>query len=280
MCNLNKNNILMNILKNKISFTNFLNIHSIRTSNNSFQPIKLYMITKQSFCDNAEKAKRNFPKHLEEKMNLDLFKKKNHPLNILRNRIINFYQNTKFAEENSKIKLNHKIQINEDLPKIVDLKDNFYDLLVDPKHECVSPKNTYYWDDNNVLRTHMTAHDVKLLKNGCDYFLSIGDVYRRDEIDSTHYPIFHQVDSVRVFNKKDLLNMENPYKDIIKEEDNLSENYENSDLFSKEVKENISEISKLNQNIDKDMKHCLDIVTGDLKYTLQNLNKYIKINKK
>lgn len=262
----------MNILKNKILFTNKLKILFVKSSRKDLNYVRFNKIINADFSDKVEKPKRNFPQHLEEKMSLDLFKKKNHPLNILRNRIVNFYQDSKFADENSKIKLNHKIQINEELPKIVDLKDNFFDLLVDPNHECVSPKNTYYWDENNVLRTHMTAHDVKLLKNGVDYFLSIGDVYRRDEIDATHYPIFHQVDSVRVFNKKDLLNMENPYKDIIKEED-LNENIDNSQLYSKEVKDNISEIKLLNKNIDKDMKHCLDIVTGDLKYTLQNLNK-------
>lgn len=33
---------------------------------------------------------------------------------------------------------------------------------------------------------------------GLNNFLVIGDVYRRDEIDSTHYPVFHQVDGVRL----------------------------------------------------------------------------------
>lgn len=236
------------------------------------------IFSKKFFSNSINREKGNFPKHLEEKMNLDLYKKKNHPLNIIRNRIVNFYENQKFSDENSKIRLSQKIQINENLPKIVNLKENFFDLLVDSKHETLSPKNTYYWDNNHVLRTHMTAHDVNLLKNGYDYFLSIGDVFRRDEIDSTHYPIFHQVDSVRVFNKKDLINMENPYKDIIKE-DFLNENLENNDLVSKEVKDNLVQISKLNKDIDIDMKHCLEIVTGDLKYTLQNLIKYLNFFK-
>ncbi len=30
-----------------------------------------------------------------------------------------------------------------------------------------------------------------------------GDVYRRDSIDSTHYPVFHQMEGVRVFNPAD-----------------------------------------------------------------------------
>ena len=33
---------------------------------------------------------------------------------------------------------------------------------------------------------------------GLDNFLVVGDVYRRDEVDSTHYPVFHQVEGVRL----------------------------------------------------------------------------------
>ena len=30
-------------------------------------------------------------------------------------------------------------------------------------------------------------------------FLCSGDVYRRDEVDSSHYPIFHQMEGVRLY---------------------------------------------------------------------------------
>jgi phenylalanyl-tRNA synthetase alpha chain len=36
---------------------------------------------------------------------------------------------------------------------------------------------------------------------GLNNFLVVGDVYRRDETDSHHYPVFHQVDAVRLCNK-------------------------------------------------------------------------------
>ena len=39
---------------------------------------------------------------------------------------------------------------------------------------------------------------------GLDNFLVVGDVYRRDEIDATHYPVFHQVEGVRLVNENDL----------------------------------------------------------------------------
>lgn len=42
------------------------------------------------------------------------------------------------------------------------------------------------------------------MRMGFDNFLVIGDVYRRDEIDSSHYPVFHQVEGVRLFTKSDV----------------------------------------------------------------------------
>ena len=37
------------------------------------------------------------------------------------------------------------------------------------------------------------AAQADLVSMGLDNFLVVGDVYRRDEIDSSHYPVFHQV---------------------------------------------------------------------------------------
>jgi formate hydrogenlyase subunit 6/NADH:ubiquinone oxidoreductase subunit I len=44
-----------------------------------------------------------------------------------------------------------------------------------------------------------SAHQSTLLGRGLESFLVTGDVYRRDEIDRTHYPVFHQMEGVRVF---------------------------------------------------------------------------------
>ena len=40
---------------------------------------------------------------------------------------------------------------------------------------------------------------AELIKNGLDNFLVVGDVYRRDTIDQSHYPVFHQMEGVRLF---------------------------------------------------------------------------------
>lgn len=39
---------------------------------------------------------------------------------------------------------------------------------------------------------------------GFDNFLVMGDVYRRDEIDASHYPVFHQVEGVRLTTKSEV----------------------------------------------------------------------------
>jgi phenylalanyl-tRNA synthetase alpha chain len=67
--------------------------------------------------------------------------------------------------------------------------------------------------------TSLCYFQVDLIRSGLDNFLIIGDVYRRDEIDATHYPVFHQLDAVRIVqkdklfhNNPDLEIFENSYK--------------------------------------------------------------------
>jgi phenylalanyl-tRNA synthetase alpha chain len=83
----------------------------------------------------------------------------------------------------------------------VSTKQNFDSLLFPANHVARRPTDTYYFDPHHVLRTHTTAHQVELLQQGHEAFLVTGDVYRRDEIDARHYPIFHQMDGVRVFRR-------------------------------------------------------------------------------
>ena len=80
-----------------------------------------------------------------------------------------------------------------------------------------------------MLRTHTSAHQTTLLKEGEDSFLVTGDVYRRDEIDASHYPIFHQMEGVRMFNDDDFAsllstgtssNSDGDVKDLTDEEKN------------------------------------------------------------
>ena len=55
-----------------------------------------------------------------------------------------------------------------------------------------------------MLRAHTTGHTCDLIASGLDRFLVVGDVYRRDTIDRTHYPVFHQMDGTRLFNSDEV----------------------------------------------------------------------------
>ena len=58
--------------------------------------------------------------------------------------------------------------------------------------------------DTEVLRTHTSAHQSTFISGGKSAFICTGDVYRRDEIDASHYPVFHQMEGVRIFQDNEL----------------------------------------------------------------------------
>ena len=63
-----------------------------------------------------------------------------------------------------------------------------------------------------VLRTHTSAHQCTLIRSGHTAFLCSGDVYRKDEIDASHYPVFHQMEGVRIFSEAELAQHTSPGK--------------------------------------------------------------------
>ncbi|MES1913936.1 MAG: hypothetical protein MHM6MM_006079 [Cercozoa sp. M6MM] len=91
----------------------------------------------------------------------------------------------------------------DDKDPVVSLESNFDSLLIGPDHVSRGKSDTYYVDENTVLRTHTSAHQVELLRSGTHSFLATGDCYRRDEIDRSHYPVFHQMEGVRLWKKEE-----------------------------------------------------------------------------
>lgn len=138
-------------------------------------------------------AKNNVPDSIVEKLGRRLHLRSDHPLGHLKSRIHAHFCGgaAPFA-------------VFDDLPPIVSIAQNFDSLLTPAGHVSRSPTDTFYVDDTRLLRCHMTAHQTDLIRQGQAAFLMIGDVFRRDEVDATHYPVFHQVDGVRVFQQGDL----------------------------------------------------------------------------
>ncbi|XP_038218490.1 probable phenylalanine--tRNA ligase, mitochondrial [Zerene cesonia] len=124
-------------------------------------------------------------------LNKNLHLQKDHPLSMVRQRIVNYFYSS-FTHGG-----NPTFSVYDNLSPIVSTKQNFDDLLIPIDHVSRAKSDCYYVNNSLLLRAHMTAHQSELLRAGLDNFLMIGDVYRRDEIDSTHFPVFHQVDAVR-----------------------------------------------------------------------------------
>ncbi|KAJ1673725.1 phenylalanyl-tRNA synthetase alpha subunit, mitochondrial, partial [Spiromyces aspiralis] len=110
---------------------------------------------------------------------------------------------------------------------VVSTYENFESLCFPEDHPGRAKTDTYYINANTLLRTHTSAHQLGLLKAGIDResddaaalrstarnlgaapgnerFLVAADVYRRDEIDSSHYPVFHQMEGVCTFGRANL----------------------------------------------------------------------------
>lgn len=141
-------------------------------------------------------AYSNITKNILEKTNRNLYKIPNHPLEIIKRKIYEYFASTSYPFEYF-----------EDLPKVVSIEDNFDKLLIPYDHPARGKTDTYYIDETHVLRTHTTAHQNQLIEEGHEYFIACGDVYRKDEYDSHHSPIFHQVEGVVLFDKDDKVDL-------------------------------------------------------------------------
>jgi len=90
-----------------------------------------------------------------------------------------------------------------EIPEIVpaDISFDLFDFPAD--HPARSKSDTYYVDDKNILRTHDTVFwyyylndpiiKERIAKGESTGAICYGKVYRKDEIDSRHMNIFHQV---------------------------------------------------------------------------------------
>lgn len=90
-----------------------------------------------------------------------------------------------------------------DLDPIVSVYQNFDSLDFPADHPGRNRSDTYYLNRNTVLRTHTSAHELEIFRTckSVGYTIS-ADVYRRDAIDRSHYPVFHQMEGARMWDRK------------------------------------------------------------------------------
>lgn len=90
-----------------------------------------------------------------------------------------------------------------EIPEIVPANISFDLFDFPPDHPARSHSDTYYVDDTNILRTHDTVFwyyylnnpevKARIARGESMGALCYGKVYRKDEIDSRHMNIFHQL---------------------------------------------------------------------------------------
>ena len=159
------------------SIQNTVNSNKINILNNVYNKTDLSNVT------------NNIIKHVGRNLHLQ----KNHPINNIREIIEKSIDST---SSKPFIKYN-------DLTPVVSIKQNFDDLGFPKNHPGRSKSDTYYINDTYLLRTHTSAHEVEcfqkmqtLQNNG---YLISADVYRRDEIDKSHYPVFYQMEGSKTW---------------------------------------------------------------------------------
>ncbi|KAJ7219281.1 hypothetical protein GGX14DRAFT_591201 [Mycena pura] len=118
------------------------------------------------------------------KVPLRLHTRPKHPIHTLRTIIESHYPD--FAHHSS-------------LSPVVSLYKNFDELSFPSDHPGRAVTESYYVNKDMMLRTHTSAHEVEVFRCGEDKWLLTADVYRRDEIDGSHYPVFHQMEGARIF---------------------------------------------------------------------------------
>lgn len=122
----------------------------------------------------------------------ELHNQRRHPLWIIKERIKeHFYSLNRTGTP--------LFSVHDNLSPVVTVEQNFDSLLIPKDHPSRKKGDNYYLNQTHMLRAHTSAHQRELVRAGLDRFLLAGDVYRRDEIDASHYPVFHQMEGVRLF---------------------------------------------------------------------------------
>lgn len=77
---------------------------------------------------------------------------------------------------------------------------NFERLNIPPDHPARDEQDSFYMTDDLLLRTQTTAVDARIMRERRPPMrvLTAGRCYRRDVVDATHMPVFHQVDGFMV----------------------------------------------------------------------------------
>ncbi len=106
----------------------------------------------------------------------------------------------------------------EDGPDIDTEYYNFDALNIYKNHPARSEQDTFYIDDKHVLRTHTSSVQIRTMENQKPpiKIISPGRVYRSDDPDMTHSPIFYQMEGLVVDRNIDMSHLKGTLERFIK----------------------------------------------------------------
>ncbi|XP_035597449.1 phenylalanine--tRNA ligase, mitochondrial-like isoform X1 [Oncorhynchus keta] len=133
------------------------------------------------------------------KVGCNLHNQAHHPIWLIKERIKAHFYRAYIMRSGNPL-----FSVHDNLSPVVTTEQNFDSLLIPPDHPSRKRGDNYYLNRGTMLRAHTSAHQRELVCSGLDAFLLAGDVYRRDEIDASHYPVFHQMEGVRLFSNHEL----------------------------------------------------------------------------
>jgi len=90
-------------------------------------------------------------------------------------------------------------------PEIENDYYNFEALNIPPDHPARDMQDTFYLGGEHLLRTHTSPVQIRCLKSQKPpvRIVSPGRVYRRDAVDATHSPVFHQIEVLAIDERLD-----------------------------------------------------------------------------
>ena len=181
------------------------------------------------------------------KLPLRLHSQPNHPLSSLRSLIESHFPDYTHLSSFSPLVTPYK---------------NFDELSFPLDHPGRAVTDSYYVNKDLMLRTHTSAHEVDVFRSGESKWLLTADVYRRDEIDASHYPVFHQMEGARIFSS-DVSGM----KEVGEENARLSQHLSQSNILISDV----PHITPSNPaQPSHDLKHS-ELIAINLKLSLNSL---------
>lgn len=146
----------------------------------------------------------NVTKKILSKVGKNLHNQLNHPLWVIKERVKDHFYKQYTGRFGTPL-----FSVYDDLLPVVTTEQNFDRLLIPEDHPSRKKGDNYYLNRTHMLRAHTSAHQWDLMHSGLNAFLVVGDVYRRDQIDNTHYPVFHQLEGVRLFSNHEVRNAPN-----------------------------------------------------------------------